>query len=284
MTDPTTAPPELGDLLADTLLARARPHDPALLRATIVLLCRERANGHVCVPLAAWQGQARAGGAAPFPAPVAWRDQLLASGLCGDGDPAAPPLPLVLDDHHRLYLRRDFVAERRIARWIRTALATPPRHDAGPVANALAALGSLPAPSTAADWQLAAVVAGVRSRFTVLTGGPGTGKTTTVARLLALRLQLQPESAIALCAPTGKAAARLGESLRQQAPGIAERLQPTTLHRLLRYQALEDRFRAGGDEPLPHDFVVVDEASMADPALLAALCDALTPAASLVLV
>src|SRR5688572_13870156 len=143
-------PRELGQLLADTLLARVQPADPQLLRDTIALLCRERENGHVCVPLAAWQGAARDDGAVAFPALAAWRDALRGSGLCnstagGDCDPAAAPLPLVLDGTDRLYLRRDFAAERRIVRWIRAALQAPPLFDAAAVAHALAATGLAPA-------------------------------------------------------------------------------------------------------------------------------------------
>ena len=128
------------------------------------------------------------------------------------------------------------------------------------------------------DWQLAAAVTGACHHFCIITGGPGTGKTTTVAKLLAILYQLQPHLKIALTAPTGKAAARMGESLRQAATGapaglqqILSALEPATLHRLLKPRINTPYFQHGADNPLPYDVVVVDECSMIDAALFAKL-------------
>ena len=140
------------------------------------------------------------------------------------------------------------------------------------------------------DWQLAAVVAGATRPLTVLCGGPGTGKTTTVAKLLSVLLHDDPTLRIAITAPTGKAAARLGEALQERAaalPELAEPLadlEPSTLHRLLGYLPLDDSFRRGRDKQLALDLVVIDEVSMVDPAIFAVLCDALPEHARLVLV
>jgi exodeoxyribonuclease V alpha subunit len=124
-----------------------------------------------------------------------------------------------------------------------------------------------------APQQRKAVVAAAVEKCVVVTGGPGVGKTTIVRAIVHLaRLQRR---AVALAAPTGRAAKRLSESTGTEA---------TTLHRLLEYQPHEDRFARGKEHPLDVDVVVVDEASMVDIELFAAVVTALPPHAQLVLV
>jgi exodeoxyribonuclease V alpha subunit len=281
---------EIGALVARVLAAKATGGDRNLLTATVRTLFGERAGGHVCLALADWQRRPTADGAAAFPELGAWRADLLASGVCEPASAGEPRAPLVLDDAHRLYLRRDFAAERTIAASIRARVRAPDRMSPAALAQHLAALGLAAPANGGIDWQLAAIAAAARGSFSLLTGGPGTGKTTTIARLLAVLLREQVDLRVALCAPTGKAASRLHAALRARAaeePALqaaAERCQPTTLHRLLGYLPFVDRFRVDANNPLRHDVVVVDEASMADPALLAVLCRALPEAARLVLV
>lgn len=276
----------LGDLLARL----ARGGDPELLRRTVALLLHQRESGHVHARLDEWQRQALPGDPTPFPALGPWCASLAATGLCGDGTPGEPPLPLVLDSRHRLYLRRHHRAEQTVLQGVRARLAAPPLLPAAALRQALGELRLLPTTGSPPDWQLAAVAAAARCRFAVLTGGPGTGKTTTVARLLAVLWHLDPGLRVALCAPTGKAAARLGEALRERAaefPALAARaaaMVPSTLHRLLGHLPLQDTFRHGPDQPLSFDLVVVDEVSMVDPAVLAVLLGALRPDARLLLV
>jgi exodeoxyribonuclease V alpha subunit len=160
--------------------------------------------------------------------------------------------------------------------------------DHGALAGALARLW----PDERADDQRAAAAVCALSRVAVLGGGPGTGKTTTVSRLLVALAEASPAPLrIALAAPTGKAAARLAESLQRpddalttQERGWLARLSWSTLHRLL-------GVRSGGGQPwycagnrLPYDVVVVDEASMVSLTLFARLLEALRPSARLVLV
>ncbi|HLQ36545.1 MAG TPA: AAA family ATPase, partial [Planctomycetota bacterium] len=270
----------VGALLAEC----ARAADRALLQRTAELLVQEHGDGHVCAQLADHQGLA--GGGPPFPPAADWRRALLASGVCGDG---TGDTPLVLDQQDRLYFLRQFRAEQRVAAAVRTRLRSEPLVDGAHLAEAFAAMPAPPA-GGAIDWPTVALVAAARARFAVLTGGPGTGKTTTVARLLQLLLHLQPGIQLACCAPTGKAAARLQTAVAerlQQAGVPAEqraRWQATTLHRLLGYLPLQDAFRFDRQRPLPYDLVVVDEASMVDLSLLDALLAALRPDARLLLV
>ena len=132
MTSHTPPTADLGALLADGLAAAARGDDAMLLRATVRLLWQERTDGHVCLSLADWQERSVESDGPPFPAAAAWAEALRATGLCGEAgagdDPAdgTPLLPLVLD-HHRLYLRRDFAAERTIVRSVQRRISpTPP--------------------------------------------------------------------------------------------------------------------------------------------------------------
>lgn len=193
--------------------------------------------------------------------------------------------PLVLEGE-RLYLRRNWQAEQTICDSLAARLAQP---CATPdtLAQALHQLFASHAPSDEPDWQKVACALAARGRFTLITGGPGTGKTTTVVRLLAL---LQSQSAVplhmALAAPTGKAAARLGESITravQQLPAAMQAHLPTqaqTLHKLLQVRpALQMR----APPALALDVVVVDEASMIDLELMARLLAAVPVSARLIL-
>ena len=235
-----------------------------------------------------------------------WRDALARWPRCGDGSAATP---LVLQGRD-LYLYRFWALERAITRQVEHRLLDPVELDAGAVRALLDPLfpeGGGPTDSST-DWQRIACACAARARFAVITGGPGTGKTTTVIRLLAL-LQAQalagsdadgqPARAlrIRLAAPTGKAAARLNESIAAQVEDLdlahlpePERVRaaiPTvvsTLHRLLGARPDTRRFLYNRDQPLPLDVVVVDEASLIDVDLMAALFDALPPRARLILI
>jgi exodeoxyribonuclease V alpha subunit len=136
-------------------------------------------------------------------------------------------------------------------------------------------------------------VAAVRKRFCVISGGPGTGKTSTVVKIIALLLEQAKEKnmCIALAAPTGKSAARLNASIRimkeklECAPAIREMIpdEVSTIHRLLGAKGGSVRFRYSGDNPLPFDAVIVDEASMVALPLMAKLAIALKNDARLIL-
>jgi len=125
------------------------------------------------------------------------------------------------------------------------------------------------------DWQLVGAVLGFLNNFTIITGGPGTGKTRTVSKILELLKYIDPNLKIALAAPTGKAAMRLAESLKGE--------KPTTIHRLLKTIYGSHRFKYDRDNPLDFDLIIVDEASMIDVALFAKLLDAIGPNTRLIL-
>lgn len=225
--------------------------------------------------------------------------------LTGSGVVAQPGVnsghPLLLDAQDRLYLHRYFDYERRLA--LRLLAAREPIALCGAqqatVRRALADLFGGDDPDTvpvtqagvrdAPDWQQLAVAMALANRLTVISGGPGTGKTTMVVSLLACLLALDPDCRIALAAPTGKAAARMIDAIRgrtQRLPAeLRERLpdDASTIHRLLGVQGVDGRFRYRLDNPLPVDVLIVDEASMLDLSLAVHLLEAVPPGARIVL-
>ena len=241
-------------------------------------------RGHVCLELS---GVADTGimpfkpGSEPLKAPPAdhWRELL--SGCDAVGRPG-DYTPLVLDTSGRLYLHRSWDAERRVAEGIlaRSALLTCA------VAGLAAGLDRyFPPVGDEGDRQRDAAQAALSQQFTVVSGGPGTGKTTTVARILALMIELADDEApvILLAAPTGKAAMRLKQSLAHAAEKLplseavraALPREVATIHRLLGVIPGRSGFRHHRANPLPCDVLVVDEASMVDLPLMARLLDAL---------
>ncbi len=150
------------------------------------------------------------------------------------------------------------------------------------------------------NWQLVAAITSMLSNFSIITGGPGTGKTTAVAKLLAILYTIKPDIKIALAAPTGKAAARMKESLmsavirgdKEEDRIIRElnddmnsfdKLKASTLHRLLGYQPGTHYFKHDESNPLDYDVVIVDECSMIGASLMAKLLQAIKPTAKLIM-
>ncbi|WP_199055481.1 AAA family ATPase, partial [Aquitalea sp. ASV15] len=249
--------------------------DPALDDSTLALvseLAAANQAGHVCLPIAHRPE----------------RRLLQASPVLGAPGSYAP---LILDAAGRLYFARHWFDEQSLARKLAQLAADQRPLPASTLAPVLHQL--FPAlPAGQPDRQKLAAALAARQRLLVVSGGPGTGKTTTVVRLLAMLAMLaERPQVMVMAAPTGKAAARLSESVRNArdslpvADSVRAQLpqQAQTLHRLLglRPGAAQPRYHAG--QPLPLDVLVVDEASMIDLALMARLLEALPAQARLIL-
>ncbi|MGM3173126.1 exodeoxyribonuclease V subunit alpha [Dickeya lacustris] len=295
------------------------PQTSPLLLLGAALTSYQLGRGHVCLDLEALvadsdlslalppeHGDERQG-TVPRPAQALygitledWLAALSPSPLiaCGAGN-----TPLVLAGT-RLYLRRYWQYEQHVRHAIDKRLAdNAALKQALPVDVLRQRLDALfPTSSTMQpDWQKLACALAAGSAFSIITGGPGTGKTTTVLKLLALLQSLALEQQgkplrIRLAAPTGKAAARLNESIagaidKLMLQGLAQpeairnslMSEAVTLHRLLGSRPDSRRFRHHASHPLALDVLVVDEASMVDLEMMSALLDALPPAARLVL-
>jgi exodeoxyribonuclease V alpha subunit len=269
-------------------LQRLDPQASPVVLASAALLCMALDKGDVCLPLARFAGQR------PWPehelrlpALSDWQAQLEASPLVG-GDGDFTPLTL---EHGRLYLARYQAYERQLAEQLLQRAADLPEVDEAQLSESLTRLFAFNQQQP--DWQRLAAAQAVRRKLAVISGGPGTGKTTTVVRLLAALLE-QPgceNLAIGLAAPTGKAAARMAEAIRNakaQLP-VSEAIKAAlpdearTLHRLLGSRGDSPQVRHHAANPLALDVLVVDEASMVDLALMAKLLDALPPTARLIL-
>lgn len=276
--------------VADWALNHGAAEPVALAMALTVRAVNE---GHSCLVLPA-DGPALPG-EAPLCSAADLDSALRASELVGD--PGADSGKALLLDGQRLYLHRYWHYEARLADRLRDLLQQPPQ----PVdTHRLGADGDLFGYGWVGpdqnNWQAIAAAAALRHRFTVISGGPGTGKTYTVLRLIRLLLEsaeaaVAPSPVIRLAAPTGKAAARMMESIRAGLAGLPEGdalrahlpEKASTLHRLLGLHWGTVLPRYHRDNPLAADVVIVDEASMIDLPLMAKLADALPDHGRLVL-
>ena len=179
----------------------------------------------------------------------------------------------------KLYFRRFFNAERGIAaRLISRA------EMMGPLAPAPSQDEYSTLPDSLSDEQREAILACVNCPHTLITGGPGTGKTTLIRSAVSLIQTTHKDAQILLAAPTGKAAARLRATLQSEPNGDSERLTAQTLHQLLDLRRGQARSKYDEQHPLPADYLFIDEASMIDLSMFYLIIRALAPGARLILV
>jgi exodeoxyribonuclease V alpha subunit len=295
------------DAALGRLLAGRSARHGEMLGVVAALASAALAQGHSCLPLAHLHafvdlrladgardgaGWSRSFASTLLPSIEHLREALDASPwVAADGDAAAA---LVLDRHDRVFLRRYFNYERSVANaLLDRAEAVGQRNSDSNNLRAVVARYFDAATAVDEDQRIAVLLA-LRSRFLIVTGGPGAGKTSTVLRVLAITIEQalltgRSTPRIALTAPTGKAAARLSETLRAPTIRVTDDVRTTlpttamTLHRLLGVLPGRTQPRYGAAHPLPYDLVVVDEASMLDLSLAARLCAALAPATRLIL-
>ena len=295
------------DLALARFFAELDPQAPPLLLLAAALVSHQLGQGHVCLDFGSTlanpdfalalppEGQ-RPEGDSVMPSQLLagvdatqWLTALEASPLVGPPQDGASPLVLA---GQTLYLRRYWQYESGVARHL-AARVTPPLQAPPDLAPRLEAL--FPPQDEATDWQKIACALAASGPFSLITGGPGTGKTTTVVKLLALLQQAALAAGrplrLSLAAPTGKAAARLTESIAAQvrdlpvSEDVRERIpsEVTTVHRLLGRVPNSRRFRHHAGHRLPLDVLVVDEASMIDLEMMSHLLDALPDSARLIL-
>lgn len=282
---------ELLDVEMARALGRLASSPDSNVELAVALTSRNVRRGHTCFPLATeatdlWPVEA---GPPPnvLPDATRWEAALRESPLTQQG-------PLVLDGRNRLYFRRYWELEQDIARNLMARSASPST-AADPVwlEDALERLFGGPG----ASFQRNAARNAIHHRVSLLCGGPGTGKTTAVAAIVALLVERTIRETgrtadVMLLAPTGKSAARLGEAVGRakatlrSTETVLEAIpeHATTIHRALGMQPSGMRFRHDADRPLEADIVVVDEASMIDLALMRQLLEATRLDATLLIV
>ncbi|MBT8372223.1 MAG: exodeoxyribonuclease V subunit alpha [Deltaproteobacteria bacterium] len=260
------------------------------------LVSRATANGDICLDLNSVSNSIlseKKDGSDTLTCPPLsrWQEKLCSSPAVGKpGDKC----PLILDHRNRLYLHRYWEYETKLSDAIKERVKGESLEFNSPKLKQHLKKLFPENEDPEINWQKVAAIIAILKRFSVITGGPGSGKTFTVAAILALMLECTPKAKlnIYLTAPTGKAAARLGETIRQAKQHLncneqiknAIPCEAYTIHRLLKPIAGTPYFRQNFDNPLRADVVVVDEASMVDLALMSKLVQAVASDAKLLLV
>jgi len=251
------------------------------------LVSHATSEGHICLNLSDFAGKPLSVGEMTLdsffcPKLSGWLDTLKVSSVIGKPGEFKP---LILDDCSRLYLYRYWDYENSLANALRARASAESKDiDLPLLKDGLTRLFPQTQEGPIDRQELAALVC-VLKRFCVISGGPGTGKTSLTAKIIALILEQYKgrEMRIFLAAPTGKAAARLQEAIRKSKETLPAEdhfkkgipVEASTIHRLLGAIPNSPYFRHDSENPLPTDMVVVDEASMVDLALMSKLLQAI---------
>ena len=296
-----------------TLSTQDDPTDAAALAVACVVLSELEGRGHSCLMLAelahepsqlmGWteeQWQALLAVSGPLPDTLdGWCALLARAPQVWSAGVADSRQPLVLDGE-RLYLRRYWRDETAVGGSIATRAAMTLAPPLAQVRRWLDVLFDKPPADGGTDWQKVACAIALRGKVAIITGGPGTGKTYTVASLLTLLFAVSPQPEqlrIALAAPTGKAAARLKQSIDKALSGLAHKVGDAlplltlaqrmgaarTLHSLLGARPGTRAFAHHAGNRLDVDVLIVDEASMVHLEMMASVLDALPDNAILIL-
>jgi exodeoxyribonuclease V alpha subunit len=256
------------------------------LHLSAALLSYFTMQGHICIELAALAEQTFPSATEPSPFRVTcppltrWLESLYNSRVVGK---PGEYTPLILDEQHRLYLYKYWDYEQQLAALIRQRLMrTRNDVDFKRLAQGLSRLFPAQNQTDSENRQKMAVEIAIQRNFCLISGGPGTGKTAIIIKILSLLLEQDVQLNIALAAPTGKAAIRLQESITQAlpqlncAPAIKAAIpqETYTIHRLLGMNPDAPAFYHHANYLLPYDVVIVDEASMIDLALMTRLAQA----------
>ncbi len=286
------------EIQAASTIARLQPDTPNDVLLAFALAMRAPIWGHVCVDLMRAAEQIPVDDPTcelPWPDAAAWIELVRASPLVRPllaGEPKGLHRQPMAIDGSRLYLDRFARYEQLVAEALRARAKSPmpaPSSELEPMLDDLFS-------SDPTDTQRAAAKIALTEKLAIIAGGPGTGKTRTVARMLIALLSLSAangtETTVALAAPTGKAAARMTEAVQRELSGLDANsdatnklvaIEATTIHRLLGPGG-GNRFAHDRLNPLPFDVVVVDETSMVSLPLMARLLDSLRPEARVILV
>ncbi|MBW2590711.1 MAG: exodeoxyribonuclease V subunit alpha, partial [Deltaproteobacteria bacterium] len=272
----------------------SKGNDPEIFLGA-ALASNATGNGDICLDLGSVsekQTKEEQNGEMPaiFPKLNVWLEKLRKSPVVGNPGEFCP---LILDENNRLYLYRYWEYEKILSESIKRRVKKDVKDfDASLLKESLKRL--FPEKSgNDIDWQKVASLTAAIKRFCVISGGPGTGKTYTVAKILAIMLEQAgcEKLRIFLCAPTGKAAAKLSESIKKakeelNCSGTIKQAIPVetyTIHRMLKTIPGSPYFRYNSENLLPADVVIVDEASMVDLALMSKLISSISMTARLIL-
>ena len=279
------------DIQFARFISRLANQDSQELALAAMLVSNRVQAGHICLNLAQLAGNSISvadDDKIILPELIEWLTALESSSVVGK---PGEYKPLILDNHSRLYLYRYWNYEKLLGDSLVSRAALECNNiDRQLLREGLKRLFP-PITDSDTDWQKAAAFIALTRKFCVISGGPGTGKTATVAKIMALLLEQDQSLRFTLTAPTGKAAVRLQESIREIKPALDCRDSirnlitdsAATIHRLLKTMPDSPYFKYNRDNPLPADVVIVDEASMVDLALMAKLVSAIQPQSRLIL-